>query len=201
MASYSIALDGNSAAVALVDSNLHRQNLLPSEKAFAYKIKAEAISHKGKTCGQTGHNSRDNVSELDSGRQVQRYIRLTYLVPEILTMVDEGKIALSPAVEISYLPENEQSVLYNEMVYSDCTPSHSQTIRMKNLSQTGELTENVIREIMSEQKPNQREQIKLRREDFIKFFPASYTDEQIKADLIKGLELLHRQRQRNRDAW
>ena len=135
-----------------------------------------------------------------SETQIQRYIRLTYLIPELLTMVDENKIAFSPAVEISYLEHSEQLVLLDAIVLKDCTPSHAQSIRLKKLSQEGLLDQSAIYEIMSEEKPNQQEQIKLKRDDLRKYFPPNYTDEQIKKDIVKGLELLKRQRDRNRDA-
>lgn len=126
-------LNRNEAVITLVDSNLQREHLLPSEKAFAYKLKMDALSAQGKrtdlTCGQVGHKSRDMLSETESGRQIQRYIRLTYLIPELLQKVDEGRIALTPAVELSYLTEQEQQTLLSEMEYADCTPSLSQAIR------------------------------------------------------------------------
>ena len=112
----------------MVDANLQREHILPSEKAFAYKIKMEAMSHQGTTCGQLGHKSRDAVSDDESGRQIQRYIRLTYLIPEILQQVDEGRIAFNPAVELSYLTEGEQQVLLDSMERNDCTPSHVPTL-------------------------------------------------------------------------
>lgn len=113
------------AVIAMVDSNLQREHLLPSEKAFAYKMKLEALKHQGKTYGQVVHKSRDNISDSESGRQVQRYIRLTYLIPELLKLVDEERIAVTPAVELSYLPENEQRILAEEIEYADATPSLS----------------------------------------------------------------------------
>ncbi len=131
-------LDRNEAVIALVDSNLQREHLLPSEKAYAYKLKLEAINRQGQrsdlTCGQVGHKSRDTLSEAESGRQIQRYIRLTCLIPELLQKVDEGLIAFTPAVELSYLTQQEQQTLLSEMEYADCTPSLSQAICMHNLS-------------------------------------------------------------------
>ena len=123
-------LDRDSAAIAVVDSNLHREHILPSEKAFAYKMKMEALSHQGIACGQVGHKSRDNISDTDSGRQVQRYIRLTYLIPEFLEKMDKGEIALSVGVELSYLNESRQQDVLEQCKMNDCTPSYSQAWRM-----------------------------------------------------------------------
>lgn len=136
----------------------------------------------------------------ESRNQVQRYIRLTYLIPELLEMVDENKIAFNPAVEISYLDKSEQRVLLDAMEQNDCTPSHAQAIRLKKLSQEGVLESQIIYEVMAEQKPNQQEQIKFRRDEFQKYFPPQYSNEQMRKDILKGLELLKRQRERNRDA-
>ncbi len=188
------------AVIAMVDANLQREHILPSEKAFAYKIKMEAMSHQGTTCGQLGHKSRDAVSDDESGRQIQRYIRLTYLIPEILQQVDEGRIAFNPAVELSYLTEGEQQVLLDSMERNDCTPSHAQAIQLKKHSQEGALTEAELSRMLSEPKPNQKEHIRFKRDELQSFFPSTYTDEQIKRDILKGLELLKRQRERNRDA-
>jgi ParB family chromosome partitioning protein len=166
-------------------------------------MKLDALSHQGKTSRQLGEKwSVTQVSEAtnDSERQVQRYIRLTYLIPELLTKVDEGKIAFSPAVEISFLTEDEQRILLDAIELNDCTPSHAQSIRLKKLSQDCVLTKDQIYEIMSEEKPNQQEHLRFRREDFNGYFPKSYTEQQIKKDILKGLELLHRHRQRNKDA-
>lgn len=193
-------LNRNEAAITLVDSNLQREHLLPSEKAFAYKLKMDALSAQGKrtdlTCGQLGHKSRDMLSETESGRQIQRYIRLTYLIPELLQMVDERKIALTPAVELSYLTEQEQEILLSEMDYADCTPSLSQAIRLHRFSQEGRLNGDVIYIVMSEQKPNQKEQIRFRSEDLRKYFPKSYTEKDIRDDIIKLLEIRQKKRQR-----
>ena len=136
----------------------------------------------------------------ESKDRVRRYIRLTYLIPELLSMVDDNRIAFSPAVEISYLEQSEQRVLFDAMELNDCTPAHAQSIRLKKLSQDGLLDDQMIYAVMSEEKPNQQEQIKFKREDLKKYFPAGYTDEQMRRDIIKGLELLKRQRERNRDA-
>lgn len=192
------------AVIAMVDANLQRETILPSEKAFAYRMKMDALKHQGRsTLGQVGPNwSASTIAEQsdDSERQVKRYIRLTYLIPELLTKVDEGKIAFSPAVEISFLKEDEQRILLDAIELNDCTPSHAQSIRLKKLSQDCALTKDQIYEIMSEEKPNQQEHLRFRREDFNGYFPKSYTEQQIKKDILKGLELLHRHRQRNRDA-
>lgn len=197
-------MSDDEAVITMVDANLQRETVLPSEKAFAYKMKLDALNHQGITSVQVGQKllSRSIVAAdaKTSETQIQRYIRLTHLIPELLTMVDENKIAFSPAVEISYLEQSEQLVLLDAMNLNDCTPSHAQSIRLKKLSQEGLLDQNAIYEIMSEEKPNQQEQIRLRRDDFRNYFPPNYTDEQIKKDIVKGLELLKRQRDRNRDA-
>lgn len=132
------------AVIAMVDSNLQREHLLPSEKAFAYKMKLEAMKHQGKTYGQVVHKSRDNISDNESGRQVQRYIRLTHLIPELLKLVDEERIAFTPAVELSYLPENEQKMLTEEIEYTDATPSLSQAQRLRKFSEQGRLSIDTI---------------------------------------------------------
>ena len=194
------ALDRDAATIAMVDSNLHREKILPSEKAFAYKLKMDAIRHQG-TSGQLGQKwTRDEISDSDSGRQVQRYIRLTELIPEILRMVDGGKIALTPAVELSYLTKLEQRDLLETMESEDCTPSLSQAIQMKRLSQAGELDIDSIFDILRQPKANQIDKISFRTEDLRKFFPKGYTAVQMANDILKGLELLKRQRNRSRDA-
>ena len=190
------ALDRDAAAIALVDSNLHRENILPSEKAFAYKMKMDALSHQG-TSGQVGQKwSREEISEGESGRQVQRYIRLTELIPQILSMVDAGKIALTPAVELSYLTGQEQQDLLETMESEDCTPSLSQAVQMKKLSQSGELTMDKIFEILREPKANQQEKISFRVEDLRKFFPKTYSVARIQERILKLLEVDCRKRQR-----
>ena len=197
-------LSDDEAVIAMVDANLQRETILPSEKAFAYKMKLEAIKHQGVTSRQVGEKllSVTQVSKDsdDSERQIQRYIRLTYLIPELLSMVDDNKIAFNPAVEISYLDREEQLTLLDAINMNDCTPSHAQSIRLKKMSQDGLLTADAIYAILSEEKPNQKEQIKLPRDELRKYFPQNYSDEQIKRDILKGLELLKRQRERNRDA-
>ena len=190
------ALDRDAAAIALVDSNLHREKILPSEKAFAYKLKMDALSHQG-TSGQVGQKwSREEISEGESGRQVQRYIRLTELIPQILSMVDAGKIALTPAVELSYLTGQEQQDLLETMESEDCTPSLSQAVQMKKLSQSGELNMDRIFEILREPKANQQEKISFRVEDLRKFFPKSYSVARIQERILKLLEADCRKRQR-----
>lgn len=197
-------MSDDEAVIAMVDANLQRETILPSEKAFAYKMKLEAVKHQGVTSRQVGEKllsvtqvSRDSD---DSERQIQRYIRLTYLIPELLSMVDDNKIAFNPVVEISYLDREEQLTLLDAINMNDCTPSHAQSIRLKKMSQDGLLTADAIYAILSEEKPNQKEQIKLPRDELRKYFPQNYSDEQIKRDILKGLELLKRQRERNRDA-
>ena len=197
-------MSDDEAVIAMVDANLQRETILPSEKAFAYKMKLDAIKHQGVTSRQLGEKllSITQVSKDsdDSERQIQRYIRLTCLIPELLSMVDDKKIAFNPAVEISYLDRDEQLTLLDAINMNDCTPSHAQSIRLKKMSQDGLLTADAIYAILSEEKPNQKEQIKLPRDELRKYFPQNYSDEQIKRDILKGLELLKRQRERNRDA-
>ena len=194
------ALDRDAATIAMVDSNLHREKILPSEKAFAYKLKMDAIHHQG-TSGQLGQKwTRDEISDSDSGRQVQRYIRLTELIPEILQMVDDGKIALTPAVELSYLTRQEQQDLLETMESEDCTPSLSQAIQIKRLSQAGELDIDRIFDMLREPKANQIDKISFRTEDLRKFFPKGYTAAQMTQDILKGLELMKQRRDRSRDA-
>ena len=196
------------AVIAMVDANLQREHILPSEKAFAYKMKLEAVRNQGKrtdlTSSQvaTKFDSAAQVGEAanDSRDQVFRFIRLTSLIPEILAKVDEGKIAFNPAVELSYLSEEQQRELLAAMEKNQCTPSHAQAIQLKRAAQAGTLDSEAIQALMQQEKPNQQEQIKLRREDFRSFFPPHYTGEQIKRDILKGLELLKRQRERSRDA-
>ncbi len=184
------------AAIVLVDSNLHREHILPSEKAFAYKLKMEALKHRGITCGQVGHKSRDSLTDDDSGRQVQRYIRLTHLIPELLQLVDDGRIAITPAVELSYLPEKAQTCLLEEMRRNDCTPSLSQAIRMKKLYQTGSLSPEDISTIMQEEKANQQEKVSFKTGDLRKFFPKSYSAAQMQETILKLLSEYQRKRQR-----
>ena len=193
-------LEREDAIIALVDSNLHREKLLPSEKAFAYKMKMEALKHQG-TSSQLGTKLR--TDELiaqqagDSRNQVQRYIRLTNLIPGILEKVDEGKIALTPAVELSYLTETEQANLLETMESEDCTPSLSQAIALKQTSQNGKLTMDRIFSIMTQPKANQREKISFRTDEVRKFFPKDYTAAQMQAVILKLLDEYQRKRQRD----
>ena len=203
-----VSLDRNEAAIALVDSNLHREQLLPSEKAFAYKLKMEAMKHQGYrtdlTSSQLETKFRSDEMIADgtgeSRAQVQRYIHLTNLLPELLDLMDEGKIAFSVGVELSYLPDEAQYDLLDAMERNDCTPSYAQAVRLHKAFNAGTLDRWLIDTTLAEPKPNQQEHIRLKRENFAKFFPKHYTNAQIEQDIQKGLELLYRQRQRNRDA-
>lgn len=189
------------AIIAMVDSNLQREHLLPSEKAFAYKMKLEAMKHQGKATSRqlVGKlESADKISESESGRQVQRYIRLTHLIPELLKLVDEERIAFTPAVELSYLPENEQRMLSEEIEYADATPSLSQAQRLRKFSEQGRLSTDTIFAVLSEEKPNQKEQVKFKTEDIRKYFPKSYTSLDMQKTIINLLEKWQRQRERNR---
>ena len=159
------------AVLKMVDSNLHREHILPSEKAYAYKLKMEALSHQGIACGQVGHKSRDDISDTDSGRQVQRYIRLTYLIPELLEKMDKEEIAFSVGVELSYLDEYSQRDVLEQCEINDCTPSYSQAWRMHKADREGLLTKDVIQFLMSEEKPNQRETVKIPTEKLREFAP------------------------------
>ena len=201
-----IEMDRDAAAIALVDSNLHREHILPSEKAFAYKMKLEALKRQGKRNDLTSRQvvrkleTADIIADGESGRQVQRYIRLTNLIPGILEMVDEGKIALTPAVELSYLGEWEQVDLLETMESEDCTPSLSQAMLLKATSQAGHLTMDKIFTIITQPKHNQHEKISFKVSELRSYFPKNYTAAQMTRDILKGLELLQRQRERNRDA-
>lgn len=182
------------AAIMLVDSNLHREHILPSEKAFAYKLKMDAMSHQG-TSGRLGQKwSREEISETNSGRQVQRYIRLTKLVPGILQMVDNGRISLTPAVEISYLNSQEQDDLLYTMESEDCTPSLSQSKELRRQSQAGILDMDSIFQILTQPKPNQRENFKIPMEKIRKFFPKSYSQQQIENAIVSALQREARRR-------
>ena len=203
-------LTDDEAIIIMVDSNLQRETLLPSEKAFAYRMKLEAMKR------QAGRPSKDNPAPLgsnlfsrsneelaasspDEKTQIQRYIRLTYLIPALLEMVDDNKIAMRPAVELSYLPEKEQTMLHEMIKLEDCTPSHAQAIKMRRFAEEGKLSEEVILSIMQEEKPNQKEQFRMPRERISKYFPAGTPAQKIEDTIIKALELYQRQRSRDRE--
>lgn len=197
-------LTDDEAIIIMVDSNLQREVILPSEKAFAYKMKLDAMKRQGQRTDLTLSpmaTKLDSAAELgkqsgESRDQVFRYMRLTNLIPELLDMVDENNIALRPAVELSYLAEKEQRLLYEEIGYSDCTPSHAQAIKMRKFAEQGQLTAEVISSIMQEEKPNQKEQFRMPREKISKYFPAGTPAEKIEDTIIKALEL-YRRRQRD----
>ena len=198
------AVSRDEAAIMLVDSNLHREHILPSEKAFAYKLKLEALSHQGQTSRQLGEKwSVTQISESvnDSERQIHRYIRLTYLIPELLDLVDEEKIALTPAVELSYLTDEEQYSLLGTIEEEDRTPSLSQAVRFKKLSQAGELSDESIETIMQEDKANQKPMFKVSMERLQKVAP-KVKDKDFEDFVLKACEHYYRylQLQRNRDA-
>ena len=191
------------AAIMLVDSNLHREHILPSEKAFAYKLKMEAMKHQGRTSPQVGEKlvtaEQVGADGGDSKNQVLRYVRLTHLIPELLQLVDDGKIALTPAVELSYLPEKAQTCLLEEMRRNDCTPSLSQAIRLKKEYQSKTLTVPKLRSIMGEEKANQKDRLKIPMERIRKFFPKSYTTAQMEDEIVRLCEAQFRKRS-ERDA-
>lgn len=206
-----VPLDRDAAAIAVMDSNLHREHILPSEKGFAYKLKMEALSRQGKrtdlTSGQIVPKSDDNRTTAqigmdmgDSYKTVQRYIRLTNLIPPILDMVDEKRIAFTPAVELSYLLPEEQTMLVSEMEYNDCTPNLSQAQRLKALSIQGLFTKEQLSAIMSEEKSNQKERVKIPVERIRKYFPKDYTTTQMEEIIVKLCEAYHRKRLRDRDS-
>ena len=196
------AVDRDEAAIQLVDSNLHRENILPSEKAFAYKLKMEALNHQGRTSGQLGQKwSREYVSDTDSGRQVQRYIRLTHLLPGLLDLLDEGRIAFTVGAELSYLTAEEQRAVLEAIDLYDCTPSYSQACRMHRDSEmmyAADTRERIL-SVMSEEKPNQREKVSFQYADLKKYFPSSYTPKQISDAILRLVEADYRRR-RDRDA-
>ena len=200
-----VSLDRDAAAIVLVDSNLHREHILPSEKAFAYKMKLDAMKHQGWRSDLTSDQLGGKLETADlvgaetgdSKNQVRRYIRLTNLIPEILKYVDEGRISFTPAVELSYLNEQEQQDLLEQIEQSDCTPSLSQACRFKKISQGEGLTPEVIAEIMEEEKANQKERIKIPTEKLRKYFPKNYTVQQIEDEIIKLCEKNYRMKQRD----
>jgi parB-like partition proteins len=200
-------LTDDEAIIVMVDSNLQREKVLPSEKAFAYRMKLEAMRRQaGRPSKENGvpvghHFQQGKSRELlaanspDSNTQIQRYIRLTYLLPEILAMVDDSKIAFRPAVELSYLAEKEQRILYDAMGHADCTPSLAQAIKMKSFSREGKLSEAVIRSIMAEEKPNQKEQFRIPKERISKYFKPGTPARTMEDTIIKALDY-YRKRQR-----
>lgn len=200
-------LTDDEAIIVMVDSNLQREKVLPSEKAFAYRMKLEAMRKQaGRPSKENGvpvghHFQQGKSRELlaanspDSNTQIQRYIRLTYLLPEILAMVDDSKIAFRPAVELSYLAEKEQRILYDAMGHADCTPSLAQAIKMKSFSREGKLSEAVIRSIMAEEKPNQKEQFRIPKERISKYFKPGTPARTMEDTIIKALDY-YRKRQR-----
>ena len=200
------AIDRDAAAIALVDSNLQREKILPSEKAFAYKLKRDALSHQGVTSPQVGEKlltvEKVGLEAGDSKNQVLRYIRLTNLIPGILQKVDEGRIALTPAVELSYLTDAEQEDLLETMESEDCTPSLSQAIQMKALSQSGQLDMDTIFHIMTQPKANQQEKISFKVSELRDFFPRHYTAAQMMQEIILAVKERQQRlaRQRDRDA-
>jgi len=201
-------MDDNTAVIALVDSNIHRDHILPSEKAFAYKMKLDAIKRQGeRTDLNVGTTSRQVVGKLESadivgqeasesGRQVQRYIRLTELNPQLLQMVDDGRVAFSPAIELSYLEPEAQTTVLEAMSLEDRSPSLSQAQRMRNLQTECKLDRNAVFKIMAEEKPNQKEQIKLKTDDLSKYFPKGYTPLQMESVIMKLLSEWQQKRQR-----
>lgn len=196
------------AVLIMVDSNLQREEILPSEKAFAYKMKLEAMKRQGKrtdlTCAPVGHKlkgmkSRDILAEdsKESRETIRRYIRLTELIPPILDLVDNGKVAMRPAVELSYLPKEQQETLYDVMQSEDCTPSHAQAIKLRKFSESGKLGEDVILSILSEEKPNQVEQFKIPKKRIDKYFSPGTSMKQMEDTIVKALEL-YRKREREK---
>ena len=198
-------MSDDEAVILMVDSNIQRENLLPSEKAFAYKMKLDALKHQGKrednTCAKVGHKSRDIIAEEvgEARETIRRYIRLTNLAKPILDMVDAQRIALSPAVELSYLTRQEQAELWDLMQSEDCTPSLSQAIRLKKLSQQVKLTPEVMFSILTEEKPNQKEQVRIKTESLRKYFPKSYSVEQMEQAILKLLENQYRAKHRGQE--
>ena len=189
------------AVILMVDSNLQRENLLPSEKAFPYKMKLEAMKHQGKAtsckvCTKSRTDELIGQRESVSARTIQNYIRLTNLVPPLLQMVDDGRIAFSPAVELSYLTKEEQAELWDLIGREDATPSLSQAIRMKRLSREAKLTPEVLYAILTEEKPNQKEQVRIKAESLRKYFPRNYSAQQMEREILKLLETRYRTRNR-----
>lgn len=200
------SLTDDEATIIMVDSNLQREQILPSEKAFAYKMKLEAMNRQGKRTDLTSTPlvSKFRTNEIlaqqtgESRETIRRYIRLTELITSILDMVDEGKIAMRPAVELSYLPKEQQQILFDTMELEDCTPSHAQAIKMKKFAEAGKLNEDVILSIMTEEKPNQVEQFKIPKKRIDKYFSPGTSMKQMEDTIIKALEL-YRKRERSRE--
>lgn len=199
-------LSDDQAVIVMVDSNLQREEILPSEKAFAYKMKLEAMNRQGKRTDLTSTPlvSKFRTNEIlaqeagESRETIRRYIRLTELIPEILEMVDDKKISMRPAVELSYLPKEEQEILYDTMESEACTPSHAQAIKIRKFSAEGRLNEDVLLSIMSEEKPNQIEQWKIPKNRLKKYFPSGTTQQKMEETIIKALEL-YRKREKSRE--
>ena len=194
-------MSDDEAVILMVDSNLQRENPLPSEKAFAYKMKLEAMKHQGKStsckvCTKSRTDEMIGKHESVSARTIQNYIRLTNLVPPLLQMVDDGRIAFSPAVELSYLTRDEQAELWDLIGREDATPSLSQSLRMKQLSREAKLTPEVLYAILTEEKPNQKEQIRIKTESLRKYFPRNYSAQQMEREIIKLLEARYRAKDR-----
>ena len=194
-------MSDDEAVILMVDSNLQRENLLPSEKAFAYKMKLGAIKHQGKATSRQVVGKLESADEVgqgngESGRTIQRYIRLTNLVLPLLQMVDDGRIAFSPAVELSYLTKEEQAELWDLIGREDATPSLPQAIRMKRLSREAKLTPEVLYAILTEEKPNQKEQVRIKTESLRKYFPRNYSVQQMEREILKLLETRYRTRNR-----
>lgn len=194
-------MSDDEAVILMVDSNLQRENLLPSEKAFAYRMKLEAMKHQGKStsckvCTKSRTDEMIGEHESVSARTIQRYIRLTNLVPPLLQMVDDGRIAFSPAVELSYLTRDEQAELWDLIGREDATPSLSQALRMKQLSREAKLTPEVLYAILTEEKPNQKEQVRIKTESLRKYFPRNYSAQQMEREIIKLLETRYRAKNR-----
>lgn len=195
-------LTDEEAIITMVDSNLQREHILPSEKAFAYKMKMEALRHQGKTSRQVGEKwsvSQINETGTDSERQIHRYIRLANLIPEILKLVDEGRIALTPAVELSYLNNHEQEVLSKIMSCDELTPSLSQAQRLRRLSEDYTLTDSGISQIMSEIKGNQKEYLKIEAEPLRRYFPPGTTAKQMQTTMLRAMEFYRRHTQNHAD--
>lgn len=199
-------LSDDQAVIVMVDSNLQREEILPSEKAFAYKMKLDAMNRQGKRTDLTSTPlvSKFRTNEIlaqeagESRETIRRYIRLTELIPEILEMVDDKKISMRPAVELSYLPKEEQEILYDTMESEACTPSHAQAIKIRKFSAEGRLNEDVLLSIMSEEKPNQVEQWKIPKNRLKKYFPSGTTQQKMEETIIKALEL-YRKREKSRE--